>query len=270
MIKSKTYNIVGNSIQASELAYTTIYVVKKDGIQQDLYGSDPNRSYIYTQSTGTITFSTEGEKAFVIYKETSPIVEPIPGVCVPVEVEDSEMPDAIVNVSYSKAFPLNGTEPYTLNVIQKPTWAIVHISLGGVVTVMGFPDVAGPETLEFSVSNCSGSAPTVLHTFDTLANADNLFIHGYSYSKIQSVSGIAYVITSGSFPVFLPKNTLRGIHNGYIGIITVVVGTILFPKVLNLSVNGVLVDSIPIPANGSYDFSSQTYLSTDIIQIILN
>jgi hypothetical protein len=206
----------------------------------------------------------------VLFKKTTFVPDPVPGICTPVTIEDSDMPDAVVNVSYSKSFPLNGTSPFTLNVIQKPTWAAVNISLFGVVTVMGFPDVAGPETLEFSVSNCGGSAPTVLHTFDTLANSDNLFIHSYSYSKIQSVSGVSYTITSGSFPVFLPKNTLRGIHNGYIGIIAVVVGTIIFPRLLNLTVNGSLAESIPVPTNGTYYFSSQTYLSTDIIQIILN
>lgn len=271
MIKSKTYNIVGDQIQAPELAYTSIYVVKKDGLQQDRFGADANRSYVYTPSLGRIIFSTEGEKAFVIYKETSPVDGPIPGVCIPVTIEDSNMQDAVVNVSYSKAFPLNGSSPYVLNVIQKPLWATVEVSLFGVVTVMGFPDVEGPETLEFSVSNCSGgSSDSVVKTFSTLPNADNIFISVPSVSgRITNVTAISYVITSGSFPVTL-VSSVSGIHNDYTGIITVSVASIFFSKTLRLIKNGVQIQSIPVPSNGGYSFTSESYLTADIIQIQLN
>lgn len=273
MIKSKTYNIVGNYIQASELAYTSIYVVKKDGLQHDLYGtafgSDPNRVYSYDSAAGKITFGTEGEKAFVIYKESSPVGGPIPGVCIPVTIEDSIMPDAIVNVSYSKSFPLNGAAPFTLNVIQKPSWAAVEISLFGVVTVMGFPDVAGPEVLEFSVSNCGGSTSPLLKTFNTLANSNNLFVSTSSFSRIDSVTGLLYVITGGSFPVSVFSGVLSGIHDAYTGTITASVSSVIFPRSLRLQKNGVTLESIAVSSNGLYVFASQSYLSADIIQIQL-
>lgn len=277
MIKSKTYNGQAglNYIQSSDIAFAIIYVVKKEGTQHDKYISgSTDRTYIYQNSLGRINFPTAfaagGEKVFVIFKTTTGTEpENPPGVCVPVEIEDSEMPDAIVNVSYSKAFPLNGSAPYTLNVIQKPSWAIVHISLGGVVTVMGFPDIAGPETLEFSVSNCGGSAPTILHTFTTLANSDNIFISSPSISRITSVADIPFVITGGSFPVYL-SSSVSGIHNDYTGIISVAVTNIIFPKTLRLIKNGVQLEGIAVSSNGTYPFASQTYLSTDVIQIILN
>jgi hypothetical protein len=264
-----------NYIGSSDLVYTTVYLVKRDGVQQDKYISgDGNRTFIYTPSEGRIYFSSEanpdGENVFVLFKKTSFIPDPIPGVCTGVTIEDSDMPDAVVNVSYSKAFPLNGTAPFTLNVIQKPTWAAAHISLGGVVTVMGFPDVAGPETLEFSVSNCSGITDgPLLKTFTTLANDDNLFISAPSISRITSVTGIPYVISSGSFPVYL-SNSIAGIHNDYTGVINVTVSAIIFPKTLRLLKNEVQQEAIAVTSNGSYAFASASYLSTDIIHIILN
>lgn len=277
MIKSKTYNGQAglNYIQSSDLAFSIVYVVKREGTQYDKYVSgSTERTYIYQNSLGRINFPNNfaagGEKVFVIFKTTTGTEpENPPGVCVPVEVEDSEMPDAIVNVSYSKAFPLNGSTPFTLNVIQKPSWSQVQVSLFGVVTVMGFPDVAGPETLEFSVSNCGGSAPTILHSFTTLANADNIFISAPSISRITSVSDIPFVITGGSFPVYL-SNSVSGIHNDYTGIISVAVTGIIFPKTLRLIKNGVQLEAIAVTSNGTKIFGSQTYLTADTIHIILN
>lgn len=279
MTKSKSYNgLEGtNFIEGSELANTTIYAVKRSGIQYDKYISgSSSRKYIYSSSMGRVVFpevfNTGGETVFVIYKESSPLIDPIPGICIPVVIISGFMPDAVVGVPYYKAFVLNGSTPFFLNVIQKPSWATVSLVPLGIVTVFGFPDVDGPEVLEFSVTNCGGS-DSVLESFNTLPNTNNLSVTSTSVSRINSVTGLPYVITSGSFPVSL-VTPLSGIHDAYTGTITVNVtisfGPAIFPKDLVLRKNAIHVETINIPSNGTYVFASQSYLSTDVIQIVLN
>lgn len=264
MIKSKTYNIVGNQIQASELAYTTIYVVKKDGIQQDLYGTDPNRSYIYTKSTGKITFSTEGEKAFVIYKETSPIVEPIPGVCEPVLLTSTPMPPGMVGQPYEYTLIATGSQPRTISNIVAPAWASVYPYGIIRIKVSGMPDTETTETVSFDVSNGCGT-DSFSESFNVVSGTVNLFIAGrFLTAIIQSVTGPDYVLTSGSLPAFA---NAEGIHDAYTGTISVRVTGIVFPVTLRLQRNGVVLEDIPVSSNRVYVFASQTYLSTDSISI---
>lgn len=274
MTTSKTYLMAAglNYIQSSDIIYTSVYLVKREGTQYDKYISgDGNRRYIYTPSEGRIYFSTAantgGEKVYVLFKKTSFITGPIPGVCETVVIEDSVMPNAVVGVSYSHAFPLSGTPPYVLNITNQPSWATVEISLFGVLTIMGFPDVPGSELLELSVTNCGGSVP-LSKSFTTLPNSDNLFITSPSISRITNVTVIPYVITGGSYPVSA-TSSVYGIHNDYTGIITVTTGPIFFPRVLRLQRNGITLETKPVTTSGNYSFASQVYLSTDTINIIL-
>lgn len=276
MIKSRTYNGQAglNYIQNPDLAFAKIYAVKREGIQYDKYVSgSTNRTYIHNASDGKINFVTAfapgGEKVFVIYKPVSGTEpETPPGVCVPVAVLPSIMSDAVANEPYSHSFLLTGTRPFSLNVIQKPAWSTVTLSLFGRVTIMGTPDIAGPETLDFTVSNCGGSEP-VTRNFSTLANSNNIFISSNSFSRITDVTGITYIIMGGAFPVSL-VSSVSGIHNDYTGQIFVTVSHIIFPGTLILKKNGVELESKAVPSNGTYDFASQSYLSTDNIQITLN
>lgn len=269
MIKSKTYNIIGNYIQAPELAYTDIYVVKKDGLQQDLYHTDPNRAYIYSQSEGKIIFLTGGEKAFVIYKESSPVIDPIPGVCVPVSITPTVLSDAQIGVPYTRSYVLGGTPPYSLTVIDKPDWASVGLFTSSFVRLTGTPDVEGPASFIFSVSNCSGGSTAVQDgSFNVLPLDGNLIIRSESFSIIRSVTGITYVITDGFFPV-TGASVVTATHGDYTGTITVRCMNISFPRVLRLKKNGATLETISIPSNGYYTFASQSYLIADLIEIIL-
>jgi hypothetical protein len=265
--RSYTMPVGQNYVESIELIYTDVYMVKRGGVQYDrYYTGDPNRRYIYAPAQGRIYFDISApidEKIFVLFKRTFAD----PPFCVPVAVSDSTMPDAVVNVSYSKSFPLSGTPPFELIVINKPSWADVEVSLGGVVTVMGFPDVAGPETLEFEVTNC-GPTVAISKMFTTIANTENIFFVSGSFSRITGVTGIPFTVTTGSFPVYL-SNTASGIHNDYTGDISVTVSTIIFPRTLRLYKNEVLMESIAVTANGTYTFSSASYLESDVIKIYL-
>jgi hypothetical protein len=271
MITSKTYYAQAGLgyIYGPELAFAKVYVVKRGGTGQNRYvAGDPNRTFVHEESTGKIYFPDvfgTGETVFVIYKTVS--TSPDPEVCTPIEIQDTTMPDAIVNVSYSRAFPLTGTEPYFLNVISKPSWATVEISLGGVLTIMGFPDAPGAETLEFEITNCGGTQ-SVSKMFTTIANTENIFFVSGSFSRITGVTGIPFTVTTGSFPVYL-SNTASGVHNDYTGDISVTVSTIIFPRTLRLYKNDVLMQSIAVTANGTYTFSSASYLESDVIKIYL-
>lgn len=267
MIKSKTYNIVGNQIQASELAYTTIYVVKKDGIQQDLYGSDPNRSYSYEQALGRISFFTSGEKAFVIYKESSPIVGEVIGVCIPPSITSSIMPIGQVGIPYNYSVLLLGSLPRLLENIVKPAWATVAMNGLTSVKVTGTPDTETTETVSFDISNGCGVA-SFNRSFAVVTDVINFNVFSYLFSSIQSVTGLDYLILSGSYPTSGTVQ-IQGIHTGYTGTIEVVVDNIAFPLKLRIRRNGALLQTISVPTNGTYTFSSQTYLSTDIIEISL-
>lgn len=269
MIKSKTYKGQAglNYIQSPDLAFAIIYVVKREGTQYDKYISgSTNRTYIHQDSLGRINFlnafAEGGEKIFVIYKEPSTVQE-----CVAVAMEDFELPNALVGVNYANGFSVSGTSPVSINVITKPSWATVDILLYSVVVISGFPDVAGAETLEFELTNCGGTV-SFLKTFDTLENSNNIFISSASSSKIQDVTGIPYAITSGSFPVY-SGNNITGVHNGYTGIISVTVSDIVFPKLLRIDVNGTTHDTESVPSNGTYNFATDTFLNTDIIEITL-
>lgn len=272
MTVSRTYTMPAgiNYVESSELIYTDIYLVKREGVQHDRYLSgDPNRRYMYSQAEGRIYFDIAAnppqEKVFVIFKRSSLL--PDPPVCVPVTIEDAPLPDAVQNVSYSAAFALGGTAPFTIYIISQPSWATVEVSLFGVVTVMGFPDVAGPETLEFEVTNCGGTV-SVSKTFTTIANSENIFFVSGSFSRITSVTGIPFTVTSGGFPVYL-SNTAAGVHNDYTGEITVSVTSIIFPRTLRLYKNEVLTESISVTSNGTYSFASGSYVEGDVLKIYL-
>lgn len=283
MIKSKTYNGQAglNYIQSPDLAFAKVYVVKREGLQYDKYVTgSTNRTYIHQDSLGRInflnTFAAGGETVFVIYKPISG-TEPdvIPGVCVPVSYTPSVLLDAKVGKPYTRAYLLTGSPPFTLNVIDKPSWATASLYTISLfedyhyVRFSGTPTAEGTEDIDFEVSNCGGPPITVTDSFTVLPAVSNFTVTKPFIGKINSVTGIEYLVTSGSFPM-TGVSTLTGVHGDYTGTITVSISNILFPMNLKLIKNGVELESIPIPSNGAYVFASQSYLTDDIIQIQLN
>lgn len=269
MIKSKTYNIVGNQIQAGELAYTTIYVVKKDGIQHDLYSGSSNRAYIYNKASGIIVFSTTGTKAFVIYKETSPIVEPVPGICTPVTITPGEHDVAVTGTEHIRTYSLSGTAPFVLNVTTKPSWAEVEIVSDSFVRMFGTPTAEATESLVFDVTNCSSGSDSINETFDVIAAATTLYVTNYvGGAVINSISGLSYALVSGSFPIGYSQG-ISATHPHFTGIIKVNVSDITFPGTLKLFINTVEIEAVPVNSDGLHEFIPQIILSTDLVQILL-
>lgn len=273
MTVSRTYNVIGQVVQAPELSFTEIYSVSLDGLGLEQYTDNPNRSYIYNSSLGKITFPIPGEKAHVIFKNSSGIPTDPTGVCVPPVVTSPTLPNGRVNVDYLFSFIVAGSSPLSVVVNTKPDW--MDVTLNNVFKSMklsGTPTDAGTFTVDFEVQNECGSDGHS-QNIEILDNPNNLQISTTgNYKKIISVTGISYIISEGSFPM-IGTSSVMAVHNGYAGVITVTIAASSFgwpyPSYLRLSKNGSLLESLPVSASGDYSFSSQTFLSTDFIQISL-
>jgi len=274
MIKSKTYNgLEGtNYIQAAELAYTTVYAVKREGLLHEKYNTgDPNRTHSYDSSMGRIyfplNFNPGGEKVFVIYKESSAVPVVIP-VCENVSISGT-LPNGVIGSPYVYSFFLSGSTPFAISGITAPAWATVELS-GTLVDVYGTPDTETTETIEFTITNCSSGAQTINQSFDIIDPAVPMYVNNAATSGvfITSVGGISYVILSGSLPVG-SLQSMSVVHPDYTGIIGVGITGVIFPISLKLYKNSVLLETLPVTGPGGYIFASQTYLSSDSIEILL-
>lgn len=276
MIGSKTYQgLAGlNYIQGSDLVLTDVYLVKREGTQYDKWISgSTNRTYVYNDIEGRVYFPTGfnagGEKVFVLFKKTTTVPEPIPGVCVAVAIDTPTLPDAINGVPYSYSINLAGTAPFTISAITSPSWMSVTVS-GSIVNLVGTPDAEGTETIAFTITNCSGNTDSFTQDIDVLAASSEITISNNSASGvfITSVTGIPWTLYTGSFPLGYPSN-ISGAHGAFTGVITVEVTGLVFPYIFKLYKNNILVNAFPTSGDDDYDFSSQTFLSTDTIQIVL-
>lgn len=278
MIKSETYQgIAGLSyIQDSELAFATIYVVKREGTQYDRYVSgSTNRTYIHDSSLGKVSFPTSfspgDEKVFVLYKIGSGTEPPvIPGVCVPVAITATTLPDSVVIQPYSHTIYLTGTGPFVVTPVTVPTGMTLSNS-GATILLSGTPTIAQTETLEFNVSNCSAGSTANFNQSFEVVNPDvimNVFNNTVSGVFINSLGGIPYTIQSGSLPIGNGQQ-LQVIHPDYTGGIGVGISGVVFPYSLKLYRNAVLLETLSVTGSGGYIFADQSYLTSDVIEIIL-
>lgn len=274
MIASKTYTgLEGtNYIQGPELAMTTVYAVKREGVLYEKYISgSSNRTHVYAPSEARvyfpINFNAGGEKVFVLYKETSAVITPVP-VCVQVSVAGT-LPNGIVGVLYSYVFSLGGTAPFSLTDVVADAEANVSLS-GSLVTVSGTFTSTGTKNIQFTVNNCSAGTETVNQSFDILAASSAITITNNSASGvfITAVGGIPWTLYTGSFPLGYPSS-IGGVHGAYTGVISVTISGMVFTYVLKLYKNGSLLQAFPVNTNTTHNFASQIFLSTDTIQIVL-
>lgn len=274
MIKSKTFNIPegSNFIQSSELAFTTIYDVDREGLNHDKYISgDPNRAYAYTAEEGKISWPISagpgGEKAHVIYK-VSNYTPPPP--CVTVSIGSVVFPNALTGVPYSHSIALSGSSPFTIGSSSLPSWMTVTLT-NGVLTFSGTPD--DPEfdqAISVSdISNCGGSV-NLNSTIDVYPSVKNVYIQNLKPGSIISgVTGFDYFQIE-TFPIG-PPATVSGYHSGFVGAtISVDISELSFPATLTLQKNGIDIQTQPVSTVGVYNFSSVSYLETDELKIILN
>lgn len=268
-ISSKTYNGVAglNYIDAPELAYTSVYVVKRSGTQYDLYGTDLNRSYTYTRSQGRISFplafNEGGEKVFIIYKETG--VSDGGVTCTPASLAYEDLPPGRVGQAYSSVIIFTGTPPMTLSGESVDPWVTLNV-VGMAVKVTGTPTTEGTSTISFNVDNCSASLPFTAD-IEIGPSVANFNVSNTSTALITNVTGISYTITSGSFPVGDP---LAGSHGNYLGAIHVTISGYSFQSTLTIYKNGVAQESLAVGSDGIYIFTPFTIFAANTINITLS
>lgn len=273
MIKSRTWNGTAglNYIQDSELAFATIYSVKREGTGHDYFVSgDNNRKFIHETSTGKIlfpfVFNAPGERVFVIYK---PAVgtEPTNPVCVPVTFSDS-LPNGVLNQPYNKTITLSGTQPFTIGNITKPSWMTITNSTN-TVTFTGTPDTLGTTPVAVDITNC-GDTLTLSQNIFIMPELVNLFIQNtVPGTVIWNVFGFPYFLIN-PFPVG-PGQTITGSHNGFTAVTQVILSLPFLPftQFLRLERDGFLVQNIPVTVSGPYNFSSHSFLATEVTKITL-
>lgn len=277
MIQSKTYKgVYGlNYIQASELAFAIIYIVKREGTQHDKWISgSTNRTHIHESSTGKIffptVFSPGDESVFVLFKSTGAEPETPPGVCVPVSIPSVTLPTGSLGVPYSYSISLAGTGPFILsNVTGTPSGVIVTLS-GSTVNITGTPSAAGAYTLAFEIGNCSGIGSDLFsEPFNVVDNTQNMsIINEVPGVSLQSISGVSYSNLSQAFPVAFGE-TLLAAYASFTGVITVNITGVVFPFLITLSKNGIELQAEVIHSDGPFSFDSQSFLSTDLLEILL-
>lgn len=275
MIVGRSYTGVAGSnfIQAPELAYTDIIMVKREGTQFDLYTSgNGNRTYEYNRPSGKIIFPSVfgdgNESVFVVFKAGSSVPGPIPGVCVPVSISGSLL-KGIVDVPYSRGLTLAGSQPFVLSDITAPDGLTVSLS-GSVVTVSGTPTTQGSQLVEFTVTNGCGT-DTYSQNLIIVGAPTNFYVSNLSTAgiSIMTVTPDEYVIQTGSFPINY-QTGITGAHGGFTAELVVDIEGVVFSFTLGLYKNGSLLQSFTVATDGEYTFDEQTFLNTDQVLIVLN
>lgn len=274
MIRSKTYQGSAglNYIEASELVFTTVHKVSREGTQYDLFneGGSSNRTYQYRQSEGRIYFPiafNEGEKVFVIYNGSS-FDEGV--TCTPASLVYTNLPNGRVGLSYSAYIFFSGTLPFNLSSVSiTNSWATVSL-FGSGVRITGTPDTTGTHTLSFDLENCGTSLPFT-ETFEVGPEGANMEVINLSSTgaSISNVSGLRYTIKSGSFPVNY-NQTLTASHGNYLGAVSVNVVNVSFPCTLTIYVDGGAMETINVTSSGIKTFSSFFIFTVNQINIVLS
>lgn len=92
------------------------------------------------------------------------------GSCIAVTIPGSQtLPNGQVGTAYSATINLNGTGPFTLTNIVKPSWMSLVVS-GSSVNITGTPDVAGTNiSVSFTANNCSSQTANYSSSIDVAA-----------------------------------------------------------------------------------------------------
>lgn len=280
MIVSRTYIAVNglNYIQDADLAFATVYVVKRTGIQHDRYVSgSTNRTFIHSDSDGKILFpqvfdgGTSFETVLVIFKPVSgtPPVTP-PGVCVPGAIIPITLPNGVVGTPYSQIIEFTGTAPFILSGITVPS-GLALTNSGNQALLSGTPTTDGLALVEFDVNNCSGSVALFNQSMNIFPAAINFYVSNTSSYGVQIniVDGVSYAIATGSFPITYLTG-ITGQHGTFTNPIRVNITGLVFPQTLTLEKNSVILETLFPAIDGNYIFASQSFVDGDELVIRLN
>jgi hypothetical protein len=119
-------------------------------------------------------------------------------VCDAVALPVLSYPNAIVGTPYSYSFTLTGTAPYSMTVLNQPSWMTTTL-VGAVVTSTGTPDTDGEAHVDINFANCSVTPVNLDKTFTVeAASFDKNYYIGTTFvssnalndSEIANLEGI--------------------------------------------------------------------------------
>lgn len=286
MIYSQTFTTTPGATTVSDPSFSgaTVYGVKRSGLGYTKVSGLPSGlqyalvdSYIIFDSS--IPFFT-GETILVLYNKQSSVVPPdciIPSMG-PGGTSDS-LPNAISGVAYVFTFPLNGTAPFTLSSVVKPSWMTITVS-GSNLEFTGTPgggDIGTDIVVSFNVDNCHASALVYSDLIDVIIPAGNgaftiTNVITESGNNIKNIFPISpfYTLYSGTLPVGPGQTALGYMTSGVsdpIGVYVTKSG--IFILALELYKNAVLVETVLFTTTGTYYFSLLTFTVADSMEIRL-
>lgn len=127
--------------------------------------------------------------------------------------------------------------------------------------------IAPTTTTSTSTTSSTSSSTTTTTTSHPFADfiVSNPQVHG----SIVSVTPSFYSITTGSFPIGQTEEVI-GTHGGFSGVISFTISGFVFGTFyVHLLKDGVEIDCVPCSSNGTFAFSSHTFLNTEEMRIIM-
>lgn len=94
---------------------------------------------------------------------------PPPSCVAPTIASGGTLPDGQVGVAYSHSITVNGSQPFNITNVTKPSWLIITITGGNTVLLSGTPDADGTGiAVSFDINNACGTA-SISDTIDIAA-----------------------------------------------------------------------------------------------------
>lgn len=181
--------------------------------------------------------------------------------CTPVAFTGSNIyPAAVYNQPWNAIVGLSGTAPFTLTNVVKPAWLTLTATASG-IEMSGTPNLAGPFTVSFKVSNCAGVDAGINYSQNfTIGNSVTIT----GYNDIFSTTNNAQ-----SGQIFAAPGTLVTVE---LNVATV--GTNLLtvniigatPSVPLVLAAGVLIGTFVMPASGFVGWSGTFTTSNPLVK----
>lgn len=179
--------------------------------------------------------------------------------CVPVGLSGTNIyPAAVYNQPWNAVVGLTGTTPYTLTNVVKPAWLTLTATATG-IEMSGTPNLGGPFTVSFKVSNCAGVDAGVEYS-ENFAVTSNVTITGYNAQFRNSNPAQAGQILAAPGTLVTVELHVLGIGISQLTI-SLTGATPSVPLVCNI---GTLIGTFIMPASGFVGWSGAFSSSTSL------
>jgi hypothetical protein len=146
----------------------------------------PTKSEIF--NSGLVNESTFGVQDFDftanrLVSFTLGTPTPPPACVAPTIASGGSFPDGQVGTAYSSSIVVNGSQPFNITNVTKPTWLTIAITGGDTILLSGIPDVNGTGiTVSFDINNACGTA-SVSDTIDIADAPITISYVSWAYDK---------------------------------------------------------------------------------------